>query len=86
MIALTAMLAASYPQEVVEAARWWTANPSLKRDAAIAAIKDKNSDVSVKSLAAFPQILVQLSDNLDRTQKIGDAMFGHPAAPTTTIS
>lgn len=48
MIALAAVLAASYPQEVIEAARWSKANPSLKRDAAIAAIEDKNSDVSVK--------------------------------------
>ncbi len=70
------LMAASYPLEVVEAARWSKANPSLKGDAAVTAVKDKSWDVSVKSLVAFPQILAQLSDNLDWMQKIGDAMIG----------
>ena len=70
------LMAATYPLEVVEAARWSKANPNLKGDAAVAAVKDKNWDVSVMSLAAFPQVLVQLSDHLDWTQKLGDAMIG----------
>ncbi|CAN5919666.1 hypothetical protein BH11PSE3_BH11PSE3_32160 [soil metagenome] len=70
--------AASYPLEIVEAARWSQANPNLKGDAAVAAVKDKEWDVSVKSLAAFPQILSMMNNNLDWTQKIGDAMIGQP--------
>ncbi len=69
------LMAAGYPLEVVDAARWSKANPTLKGDAAVAAVKDKSWDVSVKSLVAFPQILVQLSDHLDWMQKIGDAMI-----------
>ena len=69
------LMAASYPLEVVEAARWSKANPGLKGDAAVAAVNDKSWDVSVKSLVAFPQVLSQLSDNLDWMQKIGDAMI-----------
>ena len=69
------LMAAGYPLEVVDAARWSKANPTLKGDAAVAAVKDKSWDVSVKSLAAFPQILVQMSDHLDWMQKIGDAMI-----------
>lgn len=79
------LMAASYPLEVVEAARWAKANPSLKGDAAVAAVKDKSWDVSVKSLAAFPQILIQLSDNLDWMQKIGDAMIGQEQAVADSI-
>jgi len=79
------LMAASYPLEVVEAARWSKANPSLKGDAAVAAVKDKSWDVSVKSLAAFPQILIQLSDNLDWMQKIGDAMIGQEQAVADSI-
>jgi hypothetical protein len=70
------LMAATYPLEVVEAARWSKANPSLKGDAAVTAVKDKNWDVSVMSLVAFPQVLVQLNDHLDWTQKLGDAMIG----------
>ena len=69
------LMAASYPLEVVEAARWSKANPTLKGDAAVAAVNDKSWDVSVKSLVAFPQVLSQLSDNLDWMQKVGDAMI-----------
>jgi hypothetical protein len=49
------LMAATYPLEVVQAARWSQANPNLKGDAAVAAVKDKDWDVSVKSLTAFPQ-------------------------------
>jgi hypothetical protein len=70
------LMAATYPLEVVEAARWSKANPNLKGDAAIAAVKDKDWDVSVKSLVAVPQVLIQMSDHLDWTQKLGDAMIG----------
>src|ERR1043165_2148020 len=66
------LMAASYPIEIVEAARWSKANPNLKGDAAVTAVKDQTWDVSVKSLVAFPAILAQLSDHLDWTQKLGD--------------
>ncbi len=70
------LMAATYPLEVVEAARWTQAHPNLKGDAAVAAIKDKSWDVSVKSLVAFPQVLTMMNNNLDWTQKLGDAMIG----------
>src|SRR5882757_578384 len=55
------LMAATYPLEVVEAARWSLANPNLKGDAAVAAVKDKSWDVSVKSLVAFPQVLSMMN-------------------------
>src|SRR5262245_54836792 len=48
------LMAATYPLEVVEAARWSQAHPALKGDAAVTAVKDMSWDVSVKSLMAFP--------------------------------
>mgnify|MGYP003433136510 FL=1 len=41
----------------------------------MAAVKDKSWDVSVKSLTAFPQVLKTRNDQLDWTQKVGDAMI-----------
>lgn len=70
------LMASTYPLEVVQAARWSKENASLKGDAAVAAVKDKDWDVSVKSLVAFPQTLSMMNDNLDWTQKVGDAMIG----------
>ncbi len=69
------LMAASYPLEVVEAARWSKANPALKGDAAVSAVNDKTWDVSVKSLVAFPDVLAQMNEHLDWTQKLGDAMI-----------
>ena len=79
------LMATSYPLEIVEAARWSQANPNLKGDAAVKAVADKTWDVSVKSLVAFPSILKQLSDHLDWTQKLGDAMIGQQADVATSI-
>jgi hypothetical protein len=69
------MMASTYPLEVVEAARWSKANPNLKGDAAVKAVQDKGWDVSVKSLVAFPSVVQQMSDQLEWTQKLGDAML-----------
>ena len=79
------LMAASYPLEIVEAARWSQANPNLKGDAAVTAVADKTWDVSVKSLVAFPSVLKQLSEHLDWTQKLGDAMIGQQADVATSI-
>jgi Protein of unknown function (DUF3300) len=70
------LMAATYPLEVVEAARWSRANPGLKGDAAVAAVANQDWDVSVKSLTAFPQVLANMDAHLDWTQKLGDAMLG----------
>ncbi len=68
------LMAASYPIEIVEAARWVKANPNAKGEAAVQAVQNQTWDVSVKSLVAFPSALMQLNDHLDWTQKLGDAM------------
>jgi hypothetical protein len=70
------LMAATYPLEIVEAARWSQAHPTLKGDAAVSAVKDQSWDVSVKSLTAFPQTLEMMSAKLEWTQKVGDAMIG----------
>jgi hypothetical protein len=79
------LIAASYPLEIVEAARWSKANPNLKGDAAVTAVQDKTWDVSVKSLVAFPAVLMQLNDHLDWTQKLGDAIISQQADVADSI-
>ena len=79
------LMAAGYPLEIVEAARWSQANPALKGDAAVQAVKDKDWDTSVKSLVAFPDVLKQLNEHLDWTQKLGDAMIEQQADVADSI-
>jgi hypothetical protein len=62
------LMAASYPIEIVEAARWVKANPNVKGEAAVQAVQGQTWDVSVKSLVAFPSALMQLNDHLDSTR------------------
>jgi hypothetical protein len=70
------LMASTYPLEIVEAARWSKANPSLKDQALQDAVQKQTWDPSVKSLAAFPTVLQMMNDKLDMTQKLGDAFLG----------
>ena len=65
-------MAATYPLEIVEAARFVKAQPGLKEDALDTALTEQTWDVSVKSLCHFPTVIASLSDNLDATKKLGD--------------
>jgi len=69
------LMASTYPLEVVEAARWSKANPGVKEKALEDAMQTQTWDASVKSLAAFPQVLAMMNDKLDWTQKLGDAFL-----------
>jgi hypothetical protein len=70
------LMAATYPLEVVQAARWVNANPNLRADDMANALDKKNWDPSVKSLVNFPSILAMMNDKLEWTQDIGDAFLG----------
>jgi hypothetical protein len=70
------LMASTYPLEVVQAARWAKANPNVKDKALEDAMQKQSWDPSVKSLAAFPQVLAMMNDKLDMTQKLGDAFLG----------
>jgi len=73
------LMASTYPLEVVEANRFVKANPDLKDDALDAALKEKEWDVSVKSLCHFPQVVSSMSEKLDWTTKLGDAFLAQQA-------
>jgi hypothetical protein len=51
----------------------------------VQAVKDQSWDTSVKSLVAFPDVLKQLNEHLDWTQKLGDAMIGQQADVADSI-
>jgi len=70
------LMAATYPLEVVQAARWSKANPGLSGDDAVKKAGKETWDVSVMSLVAFPNVLEMMNEKLDWTQKLGDAFLG----------
>ncbi len=69
------LMAATYPLEVVQAARWSRANPALRGDDAVRAVEGQDWDPSVKSLVAFPDVLQRMDQNLQWTQALGDAFL-----------
>jgi hypothetical protein len=68
-------MASTYPLEVVQANRWAKQNQNLKGDALAQALEKQDWDPSVRSLVNFPDVLSQMSDKLDWTQKLGDAFL-----------
>ena len=79
------MMASTYPLEIVEAARWAKTNPGLKDKALDDALQSQTWDASVKSLAAFPQVLTMMNDELAWTQKLGDAFLAQQSDVMTAV-
>lgn len=79
------LMAATYPLEVVEAARWTRANPGLQGDDAVRAVQDEDWDPSVKSLVAFPQVLQRMDEKLDWTSALGDAFLAQEPDVMDTV-
>jgi hypothetical protein len=69
------LMAATYPLDVVAAARFVEENKDLKGEALDKAIVGKNWDPSVQSLAAYPQVLLMMNNKLDWTQELGEAFL-----------
>jgi len=72
------LMAATYPLDVVQAARWIKEpqNKKLKGEALTKALEPKAWDPSIKALTQFPEVLGMMSDQLEWTQNLGDAFLG----------
>ena len=79
------LMASTYPLEIVEAARWQKANPTLKDKALEDALEKQTWDPSVKSLTAVPQVLTMMNEKLDWTQKLGDAFLAQQEDVMKTV-
>jgi hypothetical protein len=79
------LIASTYPIEVVQAERWAHKHKDLDPEDAIDAVEDKDWDPSVKALVPFPNLLKQLSNELEWTQQIGDAFLQNEARVLDTI-
>jgi len=79
------LMASTYPLEVVEAARWSKANSKVTGKALEDAMTKQSWDPSVKSLTSVPQVLQQMNDKLDWTQKLGDAFLAQQQDLMNTV-
>jgi hypothetical protein len=79
------LIAATYPLEVIQAARWSRANPGLSGEEAVAAVENMDWDPSVMALVAFPELLNRLDEDLEWTHRLGDAFMVQEEQVVDTI-
>jgi hypothetical protein len=79
------LMASTYPLEIVQADRWVRQHKDLKGDALTKALEKENWDPSVKSLVNFPSVLSAMSEKLDLTTKLGDAVLAQQKDVMDTI-
>ncbi len=79
------LMAATYPLEVAQAARWSRTHPELNGDEAVRAVDDRDWDPSVKSLVAFPDVLAMMDERLEWTQRLGETFLGDQQAAMDTV-
>ncbi len=75
------LMAATYPLEVVEAARWLqkSQNAELSGDELADALQSQDWAPSVKSLVPLPDVLRMMDEYLQWTEQLGDAFLAQEA-------
>ena len=69
------LVAATYPLEIVQLQQWLAKNPSLKDKALADAVGKQPWDPSVQTMAAVPDVVKLLADDLQWTTQLGDAFL-----------
>lgn len=69
------LAASTYPLEVVQADRWLKARKSLKGDALKREVEKQSWDDGVKALTSTADVIAMMSDKVDWTTNLGDAVL-----------
>ena len=73
---LAQVLAAStYPLEIIQLQQWMAKHPDLKGEALAAAVEKENWDPAVQGLAALPDVVKRLGDDIKWTTDLGNAFL-----------
>ena len=79
------LVAATYPLETIQAARFVQQNPALKGEDLTRAAATQTWDPSVKALLQFPTVLAMMDAQLAWTQKLGDAFLAQQVDVMNTV-
>src|SRR5204863_2428371 len=69
------LVASTYPLEIVQLQQWLEKNPNLKDKALSDAVEKQNWDPSIQAMAAFPDVVKKLGDNITWTSDLGNAFL-----------
>ena len=79
------LMASTYPLEIVQADRWVKQNSTLEGDSLTGAVGKMDWDPSIKALVPFPQVLSMMSEQLEWTEKLGEAFLSQQDAVMDTV-
>jgi hypothetical protein len=69
------LVASTYPLEIIQLQQWLGKNKTLKDKALVDAVKKQGWDPSIQAMAALPDVVKQLSDNIQWTTDLGNAFL-----------
>jgi len=69
------LVASTYPLEIMQLQQWLTKNPDLEGDALADAVAEQPWDPSIQSMAAVPDALERLANDIQWTTELGNAFL-----------
>lgn len=69
------LVASTYPLEIIQLQQWLAQHKDLKGDALVAAVEKENWDPSIQGMAALPDAVKQLAENIKWTTDLGNAFL-----------
>src|SRR5215510_14716103 len=69
------LVASTYPLEIIQLQQWLEKNPGLKDKALVDAVGKQPWDPSVQAMAALPDVVKRLADDIQWTTDLGNAFL-----------
>ena len=69
------LVASTYPLEIIQLQQWLEKNKNLKDKALSSAVQKQNWDPSIQAMAAFPDVVKRLADDIQWTTDLGNAFL-----------
>ena len=69
------LVASTYPLEIIQLQQWLAKNPGLKDKALVDAVAQQPWDPSIQSMAAVPDVVKRLADDIQWTTDLGNAFL-----------
>jgi len=69
------LVASTYPLELIQLQQWLLKNKNLKDQALVDAVKKENWDPSIQAMAALPDVVKRLADDIKWTTDLGNAFL-----------
>jgi len=79
------LAACTYPLEIVQLQQWLTQHKDLKEKALAEAVEKENWDPSIQSMAALPDVVKLLAENIKWTSELGNAFLAQESDVMTAV-